>query len=57
MEAGVADLTGLVRGLLAVCVGQGPVRGLSEVRGPVTVPEESGQSLRFFTVELIACAV
>lgn len=53
----VADLTALVRGLLAATVGEGPVRGYSEVAGPITVPEESGQPLRYFTVELIARAL
>jgi hypothetical protein len=55
-DAEVADLTGLVRGLLAASVGEGPIRAFSEVAGPVTVPEESGQPLRYFTVELVARA-
>jgi hypothetical protein len=55
-DAEAADLTGLVRGLLAASVGEGPVRGFSEVSGPVSVPEPSGQSLRYFTVEVIVRA-
>ena len=55
-DAEAADLTGLVRGLLAAGLGHGPVRGFAEVAGPVTVPEESGQPVRFLTVELIASA-
>jgi hypothetical protein len=56
-DAEVADLTGLVRGLLAANVGEGSVRGYSETVGPITVPDPSGQSLRYFTAELIARAL
>lgn len=48
-----ADLTQLVRALLAASPGEGPVRRHAETAGPSYVVDESGQPLRFFTAELI----
>lgn len=49
-----ADLTQLVRALLAASPGEGPIRAYVETAGPSYLTEESGQPLRFFTAELTA---
>lgn len=52
-EKDAAGLTQLVRALLAASPGDGPARRYTEVAGPVSIADESGQPLRFFTAELI----
>lgn len=51
-----ADLTQLVRALLAASPGEGPIRRYVEIAGPSYLVEESGQPLRYFTAELISRA-
>lgn len=51
-EEETADLTLLVRALLAASVGEGPVRGFRESAGPVSVADESQRPLRYVVVEL-----
>lgn len=48
----VSDLTALVRALLFAAPGHGPVRRVAEIAGPAYLLEDSGQPLKFFTVEL-----
>lgn len=50
----VTDLAQLVRALLAACPGEGPIRRHTEIAGPVSIPDESRQPLRYLVVELIA---
>lgn len=47
------DLTNLVRALLAASPGNGPVRRHVEIAGPSQLVEDSGQPIRYFSVELI----
>ena len=51
-----ADLTQLVRALLAASPGEGPIRRYVEIAGPSYLVDESGQPLRYFTAELISRA-
>lgn len=51
-EADCADLAALVRGLLWAAPGDGPVVKVDDLAGPSPVEDESGQPLRFFTVEI-----
>jgi len=48
----VTDLTNIVRALLQASPGNGPVRRFVEIAGPSYLLEDSGQPMRFFTVEL-----
>lgn len=51
-EQEAADLARLVRALLLASAGAGAVKRTRGLGGPYEVPDESGQPLRFFTVEL-----
>jgi len=51
-EKDVTDLTRLVRALLTNAADGNPVCRVEDLSGPSAVPDESGQPLRFFTLEL-----
>lgn len=52
-EQDATDLARLVRALLWMAPDGAPVCRVTDLSGPSPVPDESGQPLRFFTVELI----
>lgn len=51
-EKAANDLSRLVRALLTVAADGNPVCRVTDLSGPVAVPDESGQPLRYFTLEL-----
>lgn len=53
-DADATDLTNMVRALIAASPGVGQVRKAEEIGGPVTIPDQSEQPQRLFTVQLTA---
>lgn len=53
-DGDVADLTNMVRALIGASPGEGNIRKAEEIGGPVTIPDQSEQPQRLFTVQLTA---
>ena len=51
-EKAATDLARLVRALLTVAADGNPVCRVADLSGPSAVPDESGQPLRYFVLEL-----
>jgi hypothetical protein len=56
-DADATDLTNMCRSLIAASPGESQIRTAEEIGGPVTIPDQSEQPQRLFTVQLTARSI